>query len=112
MFFEVRAMFQDNTRLMGVMQLFSKSKGSSSTMGMSAELQKAGLCQGPHWYYTVPGVDYFLGSLPHIISEAWVQMEVSRKGSQAITSPLPGAVPARVSSIIPWALLTVDSSRA
>ena len=48
MFFEVRAMSQDNTRLMGVMQLFSKSKGSSSTMGMSAELQKAGLCQGPH----------------------------------------------------------------
>ena len=36
----------------------------------------------------------------------------SRKGSQAITSPLPGAVPARVSSVIPRALLTVDSSKA
>lgn len=48
MFFGVRATSQDSTRLMVVMQSFSRLTGSSSTMGMSAELQKVGLYQGPH----------------------------------------------------------------
>ena len=64
MSFEVRAVSQDNTRLMVVMQLFSRSTGSSSIMGVSAELQKVGLCQGPHHCQ--------VGSVPHLtVDRTW-----------------------------------------